>query len=265
MNSTAPWFARNYIKNQLHASRMNIVLGVMTFGGQTSEEAATAMLSTFAKMESDSGSAAAACRLDSARMYGGGETDKMLGRIFKGNPDLSNRFLTSCKSNPFMGESLSKESLTRQLDEELQFSGRKATEIFYLHGPDANTPISETLQAVQDNYEQGKFKEFGLSNFTAWETVYIHAFMASRGWVVPTVYQGMYNALARNVEIDLLPAIRRLGMRFYVYNPLAGGMLTGKYERGGHNLLEKGRFTTKTPWGRIYQVSGGEEEGEEEG
>ena len=58
----------------------------------------------------------------------------------------------------------------------------------------------------------------------------IHSHMSERGWVRPTVYQGMYNALTRDVEDELLPTLRRLRMSFYAYNPLAGGLLTGKQD-----------------------------------
>lgn len=79
-------------------------------------------------------------------------------------------------------------------------------------------------------FVEQKFRKFALSNFSAWETVYIHNYMSSKdGYVVPTIYEGMYNALTRQVEDELFPALRKLKMKFYAYNPLAGGMLTGKY------------------------------------
>jgi len=226
---------------------LDIVIGTMTFGGQTDQDTATQMLAEFAS------SSSGRCRIDSARMYCGGETDKMLGRIFEEDKTLGDKFAASCKSNPFMGNSLSANSLTKQLDEELEFSQRQSADIFYLHGPDANTPIEETLKAVQDCHEAGKFKIFGLSNFTSWETVWIHSYMESKGWVVPSIYQGMYNALTRSVEEELFPALRRIGMKFFVYNPLMGGMLTGKHKREEKDTLAEGRFTSKTQWGKIYQ------------
>ena len=74
-----------------------------------------------------------------------------------------------------------------------------------------------------------KFKYFGLSNYPAWEVVYIWSYCKSRGWVLPSVYQGMYNPITREVERELIPALRKLGMSFYAYNPLCGGLLTGKH------------------------------------
>ena len=95
---------------------------------------------------------------------------------------------------------------------------------------DKSTPIEDTLAAVQRLYEENRFKELGLSNYPSWEVVYIHRYCKERGWVVPTVYQGMYNPLTREVERELFPALRKLSMRFYAYNPLCGGLLTGKHD-----------------------------------
>ena len=74
------------------------------------------------------------------------------------------------------------------------------------------------------------------------QTVWIHDYMASRGWVRPSVYQGMLNGITRSVVTELMPALRRLGMGFYAYNPLAGGMLTGKHKTVADGMAS-GRFT----------------------
>ena len=104
----------------------------------------------------------------------------------------------------------------------------KAVDLFYLHWPDGETPLETTLGATQRAYEAGRFQRLGLSNFSVEEVVRVHSHMSERGWIRPTVYQGMYNALTRDVEDELLPTLRRLRMSFYAYNPLAGGLLTGK-------------------------------------
>lgn len=64
--------------------------------------------------------------------------------------------------------------------------------------------------------------EFGLSNYAAWEVAEICTLCRSNGWILPTVYQGMYNATTRQVETELFPCLRHFGLRFYAYNPLAG-------------------------------------------
>ncbi|CAN0295964.1 unnamed protein product, partial [Scytosiphon promiscuus] len=73
----------------------------------------------------------------------------------------------------------------------------------------------------------------------------------ANSWQTPSVYQGMYNAMTREVERELLPALKRLGMRFYAYNPLAGGLLSGKHNY--EKPPEEGRFSTNTLWGGFYR------------
>lgn len=104
-----------------------------------------------------------------------------------------------------------------------------------------NNSLQETLSTIQDAYRSGKFKFFGLSNFSTWEVVFIYYFMKERGWITPTVYQGMYNGITRAVEADLFPALMRLNIAFYAYNPLAGGMLSGKHSRSSVESLNEGR------------------------
>ena len=84
---------------------------------------------------------------------------------------------------------------------------------------------------------------------SAWEVVRAHAICKENQWVLPTIYQGMYNPLTRQVEPELIPALKSLNMRFVAYNPLAGGLLTGKHEKllnasssGDDEGIKAGRF-----------------------
>ena len=75
----------------------------------------------------------------------------------------------------------------------------------------------------QFSFAEGKFKEFGLSNYASWEVADIYHICKRNGWVLPTVYQGMYNAITRMVEGELFPALRHFGLRFYAYNTVRNG------------------------------------------
>jgi aryl-alcohol dehydrogenase-like predicted oxidoreductase len=78
--------------------------------------------------------------------------------------------------------------------------------LLYLHAPDPATPINETLDAVAELYAAGAFERLGVSNYQAWEAAHIHGLCVRRGDVPPpTVYQGMYNGLTRDVERELFP------------------------------------------------------------
>jgi len=130
-------------------------------------------------------------------------------------------------------------------------------------------PIDDTLSAIAELHRAGKFKEFALSNFPAWKVVDIYHRCRARGMVVPTVYQGMYNIITRDMERELLPAVRELGMRLYMYNPLAGGLLSGRYTKVEDLQNAKvGRFSPEfdrafgaaVKAGKLYQARYGKQE-----
>jgi len=227
---------------------VRIVLGTMTFSSQTSPKDALTMLQGFVASKS----AAEVIEIDSARMYAGGKTEQCIGKLISENDSLK-RLAIASKANPWGPYNLSADGVTHQLNATLKDLGTTSIDVFYLHAPDARYQIDETLAAVQKLFVAKKFKRFALSNFTAWETIYIHQYMQQRGWCTPVIYQGMYNALTRTIETELLPALRRVGMKFYAYNPLAGGMLTGKHTITDSTSKRGGRFRDDTKWGKIYQ------------
>ena len=198
---------------------IKLILGTMTFGPQVDTEGSQAMVKWFFE--------AGHHEVDTAYVYNEGETEKILGSILTEIPDDSLYFAT--KVHPRITGRLDGNAVTMQLEESLNRMGRDKVGILYLHFPDANTPIEGALEACANFHEQGKFKELGLSNFPAWMVVDIWHLCQERGWPKPSVYQGRYNGLSRNVEGELFPALRKLGIRFYAYNPLAGGLLTGKH------------------------------------
>ena len=109
------------------------------------------------------------------------------------------------------------------------------------------TPIEVTLEACGKLFKEGKFRALGLSNYASWQVADIWHLCRQEGWVTPSVYQGMSNAITRDVERELFPAIRNFGVRFYAYNPLAGGLLTGRYTQISEEPRD-GRFKFQ----RIY-------------
>ena len=117
---------------------------------------------------------------------------------------------------------LAPEQLEQQLRTSLSSLNISKADLFYLHAPDHSTPIDATLDAVQKLQKEGLFQRWGLSNYSAWQVVDIVHKCRTRGMPPPAVYQGMYNAVTRGVEAELLPALRYCGIAFYAYNPLAG-------------------------------------------
>lgn len=128
--------------------------------------------------------------------------------------------------------------------------------MFYLHGPDRTTPYEVTLKAVNDLHKEGYFTRFAVSNYMAWEVAQMCEICDRNGWIKPSVYQGVYNALHRSVEPELFPCLRHYGMAFYNYNPLAGGYLTDRYHRETQNEdIESGARFDPNKWqGKMYRA-----------
>ncbi|KAF8965167.1 hypothetical protein BGZ46_000642 [Entomortierella lignicola] len=188
--------------------------------------------------------------LDTARIYCEGDTETVLGQV-EGEP--LTRFEISTKIYPFQPGDHAPEKLVRHFYRSLEKLKVPKVKIFYLHAPDFFTPFEVTLKTVDELYRDGLFDEFGLSNFAAWQVALIHQICHFNGFVKPTVYQGWYNPLMRQVERELFPCLRELGMRFYAYNPIAGGFLTGNYHIDSE-VKDGTRFDTKTVLGSYYRT-----------
>lgn len=218
---------------------VSVVLGTMTFGGQTDEETSLQMVQEFL--------ARGHRELDTAFLYQKGHTEEILGRILakerqeRGDSGIAPYVATKVNPWGYSGRSLKPADVKKQFTTSLQRLQVGSVDLLYLHGPDFKNPIEQTLEAVNELHQAGQIKEFGVSNFTAWQVVEIYHICKANGWVLPTVYQGMYNAITRDVEKELFPALRRYKIRFYAFNPLAGGMLTGKH-RAIASVPTDGRF-----------------------
>lgn len=211
--------------------RPELILGTMTFGRQVDERAAEDILDQFL--------AAGYQEIDTAYDYGKGATEEILGRIL--TPTRRQKVSLATKANPWGEGGLRPESVRSQLETSLRRLQTESVDLFYLHAPDLKTPIEVTLKVCQELFREGKFRQLGLSNYAAWQVVDIWHICKRYGWVLPTVYQGMYNGITRAVEAELFPALRSLGIRFYAYNPLAGGLLTGKH-LAQEQVPTEGRF-----------------------
>ena len=219
---------------------MKVILGSMTFSDQVSQADAATMIDAFCSAGHN--------ELDSAYMYCGGATENLLGELNKSDGLRSCAIAT--KINPLEG-GLTPESVDHQLTTSLKRMGVDSVDMIYLHQPDLNTPISETLQALDRHHQAGRFKRFGLSNYASWQVAEIAGICEQRGYLMPSVYQGMYNAITRDVERELFLCLHNYDIAFYVYNPLAGGLLTGKHFDVSQ-LPEEGRFSAKAEYRSRY-------------
>jgi aryl-alcohol dehydrogenase-like predicted oxidoreductase len=202
-----------------------ICFGTMTFGGQTSEEAAREMVDLCFDRGINF--------FDTANVYNQGESERILGRALKG---LRDRVVLASKVRGKMGDApdqqgLSRAAILRAIDESLQRLGTDYLDIYYLHMPDYETPIEETLAAMDEVVRAGKVRYPATSNYAAWQVTEILCISGQKGYRPPWISQPMYNLLARGIEQEYLPMCERFGISTFVYNPLAGGLLTGKQRR----------------------------------
>jgi aryl-alcohol dehydrogenase-like predicted oxidoreductase len=172
---------------------------------------------------------------DTADAYGGGRSEAFIGRWLETKgASVTDQILLSSKAFNPVGEGpndrgLSRRHLKRQVERSLARLGVERLDLFLIHEPDPETPLEETLEALDDLIHQGKIHYIGASNIEAWrlakalEVSESHALNRFE-WV-----QNGYSLLDRAPEGDVLPLCAEKGLGFTPFSPLAGGWLTGKY------------------------------------
>ena len=220
--------------------KVNLILGTMTFGESVFSPDVKEFINTYLDAGYD--------ELDTAYVYNEGNCERLLGEALK---EIDRPYTIATKVNPRISGKLDGEAAYKQVNESLDRLGRDCVDIVYLHFPDPATPVISVLEACADLHEQGKFKELGLSNFPAWMVADVWNICDKHGWVKPTIYQGIYNPLTRKAEIELNACLNNYGMRFYAFNPMAGGLLTGRYGKF-EDAPTDGRFTHRPNYQRRY-------------
>ena len=198
--------------------------------------------------------------IDSARVYGEGSCEEYLGDLDYSKKGLlmDTKLYPSARfGNPALAKPRAWTHTAKDVREGLMASLKalkvKEIDTFYLHAPDRETSFEETLGEVNKLHKEGYFKRFGISNFQSWEVARVCETCRKNGWIQPTVYQGLYNAFHRRVEDELIPCLRYYDMSLYVFNPLAGGFLTGRYTRDQTEFEEGSRFDPKRNQGKLHQ------------
>lgn len=225
-------------------SDVKLVLGTMTFGESVFNPDVEKFINEFLL--------AGYCELDTAYVYNNGDCEKLLGDALK---NINKPYKVATKINPRISGKLDADAAYKQLNESLKRLKMESVDTVFLHFPDPATPVYSVLSALQEMYEQGKFKKLGLSNFPAWMVADVWHICDKNGFVKPTVYEGIYNPLTRTAETELNEALTYFGMSFYAYNPLAGGLLTGRYTEFDSEP-DDGRFTHRPNYqGRYWKKS----------
>jgi len=223
---------------------VNLILGTMTFGESVFEPQVGEFVNTFLDAGYD--------ELDTAYVYNEGNCERLLGEVLQ---KLERPFKIATKVNPRISGKLDAAAAYLQVNESLERLRLNAVDTVFLHFPDPATPVESVLSAMADLHEQGKFRELGLSNFPAWMLADVWHICDRHGWVKPTVFEGVYNPLTRGAEAELNDCLNHYGLRFYAYNPMCGGLLTGRY--GAYtDAPGDGRFTHRPNYqGRYWKKS----------
>ena len=207
----------------LKVSRVSF--GTMTLGSQTNEDEARRMI--------DLCLGAGVNFIDTANIYNKGLSETIVGKLLKGRRD---KVVLATKVRGRMGDGpdesgLSRAAIQKAIDSSLERLQTDYVDLYYLHQPDYDVPIEETLSAMDELVKAGKVRYPAISNYAAWQVAEIHCISQRKGCQPPFISQPMYNLLARAIEDEYLPFCKRYGIAVVPYNPLAGGLLTGKQSR----------------------------------
>lgn len=200
-------------------------LGCNNFGGRSDEQASVRVI----QAALDSG----ITLFDTSDTYGGGKSEEYLGKALKGRRDdvlIATKFGNSMGDSPYMAGG-SRRYVHRAVEASLRRLGTEYIDLYQMHIPDPQTPIEETLSALDDLTRAGKIRYVGSSNFSGWQIADADWVAQSRGYERFISAQNHYNLLNRDAEREVVPACERFDIGILPFFPLASGMLTGKYHR----------------------------------
>ncbi|MFF6993246.1 aldo/keto reductase [Streptomyces sp. NPDC010273] len=207
-----------------------LALGTMYFGTENTEDESFALLDAFVE--------AGGNLVDTSDVYSGSLSEQIIGRWLTARPgDVTDRIVLTSKgrfpTGPDVNDlGLSRRHLTRALNASLRRLGVETIDLYQMHGWDAHTPVEETLAFLDDAIRAGKIHYAGLSNFTGWQLQLAVSTAKAMGVHVPLTLQQQYSLLSRESEFEMVPAALHNGIGLLPWSPLAGGFLTGKYQRG---------------------------------
>lgn len=203
-----------------------LCLGTMMFGGQTSEKDSIEIV----KCAIDGG----INFIDTADVYNNGASEIATGKGIKGQRDKI--ILATKVMNP-MGDDRNDRGLSRRhilsgVEASLKRLGTDYIDLYYMHSPDYHTPIEESLEAMSSLVKAGKVRYIGISNYASWQACDLLWTAKEIGAIAPVVSQNVYNMLTRGLEQEFVPFIQAHNIGLTIYNPIAAGLLAGKYQPG---------------------------------
>jgi aryl-alcohol dehydrogenase (NADP+) len=232
-----------------------ICLGTMTFAGQCDEATSQRILDVAVER--------GVTFLDTADVYPippdletAGRTEEVIGRWLAAAPRRRPQLVIATKCRARVGpgpndQGLSRRHIVTACEASLRRLWTDHIDLYQSHSPDLETPIDETLRAYDDLVRSGKVRYIGCSNYAAWQLAMALGTSERNGLERYDSVQPRYNVLYREIEPELLPLCRDQGVGVIVYNPLAGGLLTGKHS--ADKPPEPGTRFTMGASGELYR------------
>jgi aryl-alcohol dehydrogenase-like predicted oxidoreductase len=198
--------------------------------------------------------------IDTSNNYTAGRSEETLGHALRGRGDkvvLATKFSFPKKDGPNTWGA-SRYQMMQAVEGSLRRLQTDHIDLYYAHRWDDTTPIEETLRAFDDLIRLGKVRYIGASAYASWQLAHANLLAELRGWTPFVVLQSEYNLLERGVEHEVLPYCRAHRVGFVPYHPLAGGFLTGKYEKGKPpppgSRGERDRYVQRWMTDRSYSI-----------
>src|SRR5919198_2561914 len=210
-----------------------LTMGTMTFGGRQAFASVGSTGVEEAGRQVDRCLEAGVNLFDTANVYSGGLSEEILGQILKGRRD---EVLVATKARMPMGDGpndagLSRHHLVAECEASLRRLGTDHIDLYQVHEWDGQTPLEETLHALDTLVRDGKVRYVGASNYAGWQLMKALATSELRGYQRFVSQQIYYSLQARDAEYELVPVALDQGLGILVWSPLAGGLLSGKYRR----------------------------------
>lgn len=222
-----------------------LCFGTMSFGGDADADEAKRMF--------------AACRdqginfFDCANVYAGGKSETILGKLMAAERD---ELVITSKCHGPTGKDVNARGANRRhimqaVEASLKRLGTDRLDVLFMHRWDDNTPLEETLRALENLVQSGKVLYLGASNYAAWQIAKGLGITERRGWSRIDVIQPMYSLVKRQAEVEILPVAEAEGLGVITYSPVGGGVLSGKY--GQNRRPNEGRIVSQANYASRYR------------
>jgi aryl-alcohol dehydrogenase-like predicted oxidoreductase len=192
--------------------------------------------------------------IDTANVYSGTKSEVIVGKAVKSRRDsvvIATKAASPLGPGPFEGGT-SRKHLVKACEDSLRRLDTDCIDLYQMHRYDEDTPLEETLSALNDLVRQGKVRYIGVSNWPASRIAEAGLLTTQKGWEPVVSLQPQYSILARDIEVEIVPVCQRYGLGIIPWSPLAGGMLTGKYKKD-EEPSEGTRFAAPGPFQQIWR------------